>query len=91
MTPPAMKTMIKTTNRSTRMSLDPLGCDHPKQHVTNLHADLAVLETIPSPLKTFLKMIRKTKHANSKAFTQTNSMEIACKPQDFWLPSIGSC
>jgi len=91
MTPLAMKKMTKTTNQSTKMSLDPSGCDHPKQHAINLHTDLAVLETIPSLLRTFLKMIRKTRHTDSKAFTQTNSMEIAYKPQDSWLLSIGSC
>jgi len=46
------------------MSLDPLGCDHPKQHATNLLADLAALEMTPFPLKIFLKMIRKKKHTD---------------------------
>jgi len=50
--------------------------------MTNLLADLAVLEITPLLLKTFSKMTRKIRHANLRVFTQTNSMEIAPKPQD---------
>jgi len=64
------------------MYSDPLECDHPKLLATNLLTDLVALEMTPLPLKIFLKMIRKIKHANLKAFTPTNSMEIAPKPQD---------
>jgi len=51
---PVMKMMIKTINQSTKMFLDPLEYDHPKQLVKNLLADLAALETILSPLRIFL-------------------------------------
>jgi len=77
-----MKTKKKTTNQSTKMSLDLLECNHPKQLVTNLPADLAALEMTRFPLKIFPKTIRKIKHTNLKAFTLTNSMEIIPKPQD---------
>jgi len=88
---PAMKMMMKIINQSTKMSSDPLECDPPKQLVTNLLVNLAALETTPLPLKIFLKMIRKIKHADLKGFTPTNSMEIAPKPQDFWPLLIDSC
>jgi len=68
-----------------------LECDHLKQLVTNLLADLAALEMTLFPLKIFPKTIRKIKHANLKASTPTNSMEIVPKPQDSWPPSIGLC
>jgi len=72
----------KTTDQSTKTSLDLLECNHPKQLVTNLPADLAALETTCFPLKIFPKTIRKIKHTDSKGFTLTNSIEIAPKPQD---------
>jgi len=51
--------------------------------VTNLHVDHKEQEMILSLLQTFLKTkIRKRRHVVSKAFTQTNIMEIALKPQD---------
>ena len=77
-----MKKKKKTTDQSTKTSLDPLECDHPKQLVTNLLTDLTALETIPSPLKIFLKMIRKIRHTDSKVFTLISSMEITPKLQD---------
>jgi len=82
--------MMKMINQGTKMSLDPLEYDHPKQLATNL-ADLEALETIPSLLKIFPKTIRKIKHTDLKVFTPTSSMEIALKPQDSWPPLIGSC
>jgi len=78
-----MKMKKKTTDQSTKTSLDPLEYDHPKQCVTNLPTDLVALEMTPFPLKIFLKMIRKIKHTDLKGFTLTSSMEIAPKPQDF--------
>jgi len=81
----------KTTDQSTKMSLDPLGCDHPKQHATNPLANLAALGMTLFLLKIFLKMIRKIRHADLKVFTLTSSMEIAPKPQDSWPLLIDSC
>jgi len=78
-----MKMMTRTISQSTKMSLDPLECVRPKQHATNLPADLAALETTPFPLKIFLKMTKKKKHANLKASIQINSMETAPRPLDF--------
>jgi len=86
-----MKKKKKTTDQSTKTSLDLLGCDHPKQHVTNPLADLAALGMTLFLLKIFLKMIRKIRHADSKVFTPTSSMEITPKPQDSWPLSINSC
>jgi len=87
----ATKKKKKTTDQSTKTSLDPLGCDHPKQHATNPLADLAALGMTPFLLKIFLKMIRKIKHVDLKVFTPISSMEIAPKPQDSWPLSIDSC
>jgi len=83
-------TKTKTTNQGTKMSLDPLECDHPRQLTTNLLADLEALEMIPFLLKIFPKKTRKIKHVDSKASTLTNLTEIALKQQDFWPPSIDS-
>jgi len=81
----------KNTDQSTKMSLDLLECDHPKQLARNLLADLTAPEMTPSPLKIFPKTIRKIKHADSKVSTPTNSMGIAPKLQDSWPLSIDSC
>jgi len=81
----------KTTDQSTKMSLDLLECDHPKQHATNPLADLVALGMTPFLLKIFLKMTRKIRHADSKVFTLISSMVIAPKPQDSWPLSIDSC
>jgi len=86
-----MKKKKKITDQGTKMSLDPLGCDHPKQLATNPLANLAALGMTPFLLKIFPKMIRKIKHADLKVSTLTNSMEIALKPQDSWPLSIDSC
>jgi len=50
--------------------------------MTNLLTDLAVREMTPLPLRIFPKMIKKIKHADLRASTQTNSIEIALKPPD---------
>jgi len=85
-----MKTK-KITDQGTKMSLDLSGYDHPKQHKTNPLVHRAALGMTLFLSKIFLKMIRKIRHADLKAFTLTNSMEIAPKPQDSWPLSIDSC